>query len=255
MKQTSLDLNLSTRRTRKHEFLAQMQLVVPWAALVELIAPYYPEGKNGRPPFALETMLRVHFLQQWFSLSDPAMEEAFFDTPLYREFAQLDAHGRLPDESTILRFRHRLEKHKLAELILATVNDLLTAKGLLLKAGTAVDATLIAAPSSTKNKDRARDPEMHSSQKGKQWYFGMKAHIGVDADSGRCTPCAVPRATWPTSLKATACCMVKRVMSTVMLATRVLTRELMLKRESLGMWRCAQASAKRWTRKTIVSMP
>ena len=183
MKKTSLDLNLSTRRTRKHEFLAQMQLVVPWAALVELIAPYYPEGKNGRPPFALETMLRVHFLQQWFSLSDPAMEEAFFDTPLYREFAQLDAHGRLPDESTILRFRHRLEKHKLAEQILATVNDLLTAKGLLLKAGTAVDATLIAAPSSTKNKDRARDPEMHSSQKGKQWYFGMKALQGLPSKS------------------------------------------------------------------------
>ena len=184
MKQTSLDLSLSTKRTRKQEFLAQMECVVPWAALVELIAPYYPEGKSGRPPFALETMLRVHFLQQWFSLSDPAMEEAFFDTPLYREFAQLDAHGRLPDESTILRFRHRLERHKLAEQILAIVNDLLTAKGLLLKAGTAVDATLIAAPSSTKNKDRARDPEMHSSQKGKQWYFGMKAHIGVDADSG-----------------------------------------------------------------------
>ena len=184
MKQTSLDLSLSTKRTRKQEFLAQMECVVPWAALVELIAPYYPEGKSGRPPFALETMLRVHFLQQWFSLSDPAMEEAFFDTPLYREFAQLDAHGRLPDESTILRFRHRLERDKLAEQILAIVNDLLTAKGLLLKAGTAVDATLIAAPSSTKNKDRARDPEMHSSQKGKQWYFGMKAHIGVDADSG-----------------------------------------------------------------------
>ena len=184
MKQTSLDLSLSTKRTRKQEFLAQMECVVPWAALVELIAPYYPEGKSGRPPFALETMLRVHFLQQWFSLSDPAMEEAFFDTPLYREFAQLDVHGRLPDESTILRFRHRLERHKLAEQILAIVNDLLTAKGLLLKAGTAVDATLIAAPSSTKNKDRARDPEMHSSQKGKQWYFGMKAHIGVDADSG-----------------------------------------------------------------------
>lgn len=184
MKQTSLDLSLSTKRTRKQEFLAQMECVVPWAALVELIAPYYPEGKNGRPPFALETMLRVHFLQHWFSLSDPAMEEAFFDTPLYRQFAQLDAHARLPDESTILRFRHRLERDKLAEQILAIVNDLLTAKGLLLKAGTAVDATLIAAPSSTKNKDKARDPEMHSSQKGKQWYFGMKAHIGVDADSG-----------------------------------------------------------------------
>jgi len=112
------------------------------------------------------------------------MEEAFFDTPIYREFAQLDAHGRIPDESTILRFRHRLEKHKLADQILATVNDLLAAQGLLLKAGTAVDATLIAAPSSTKNKDRKRDPEMHSSQKGNEWHFGMKAHIGVDADSG-----------------------------------------------------------------------
>lgn len=184
MKQADLGLNLTTKRTRKREFLAQMDRVVPWADLVDLIAPYYPEGKNGRPPFALETMLRVHFMQQWFSLSDPAMEEAFFDTPLYREFAQLDAHGRLPDESTILRFRHRLEKHKLAEQILATVNALLTERGLLLKAGTAVDATLIPAPSSTKNQDKARDPEMHSSKKGNQWYFGMKAHIGVDADSG-----------------------------------------------------------------------
>jgi len=184
MKQSSLDLNLSNKKTRKREFLFEMDRVVPWAALVELIAPYYPEGKNGRPPFALETMLRVHFMQQWFTLSDPAMEEAFFDTPVYREFAKLDAHGRLPDESTILRFRHRLEEHKLAEQILASVNELLTSKGLLLRVGTAVDATLIAAPTSTKNKDKARDPEMHSSKKGNQWYFGMKAHIGVDADSG-----------------------------------------------------------------------
>ena len=184
MKQSSLDLNLSTKATRKQVLLAQMELVVPWDALVELIAPYYPEGKNGRPPFELETMLRLHCLQQWFELSDLGLEEALFDIPLYREFAQLDAHGRLPDESTILRFRHRLEKHKLADQILATVNEMLAAQGLLLKAGTAVDATLIAAPSSTKNTDKARDPEMHSSQKGKQWYFGMKAHIGVDADSG-----------------------------------------------------------------------
>ena len=112
------------------------------------------------------------------------MEEAFFDTPLYREFAQLQELSRLPDESTILRFRHRLEEHKLSEQILQTVNDLLTERGLLLKVGTAIDATLIAAPTSTKNKDKARDPEMHSSKKGNQWYFGMKAHIGVDADSG-----------------------------------------------------------------------
>jgi len=184
MKQAALDVNLSLKKTRKREFLEQMERVVPWAALVTLIAPYYPEGRTGRPPFALETMLRTHFLQQWFSLSDPAMEEAFFDVPLYREFAQLDCCGRLPDESTILRFRHRLEKHKLAEGILATVNDLLSSQGLLLRQGSAVDATLIAAPSSTKNKEGKRDPEMHSSKKGNQWYFGMKAHIGVDADSG-----------------------------------------------------------------------
>ena len=184
MKQSRLDLNLSVKKTRKREFLSEMDLVVPWAALVELITPYYPEGRQGRPPFPLETMLRVHFMQQWFTLSDPAMEEAFFDVPLYREFAQLDAHGRPPDESTILRFRHRLEEHKLAEQMLATFNALLVSKGLLLKVGTAVDATLIAAPTSTKNKGKARDPEMHSSKKGNQWYFGMKAHIGVDADSG-----------------------------------------------------------------------
>lgn len=184
MKQACLDLNLSARKTRKQAFLEQMNCVVPWAELVELIAPYYGEGKTGRPPFELESMLRIHFMQQWFSLSDPAMEEAFFDTPLYREFAQLPTFGRLPDESTILRFRHRLEKHKLADQILATVNDLLEQRGLLLKAGTAVDATLIAAPSSTKNKDKKRDPDMHSSQKGNEWHFGMKAHIGVDADSG-----------------------------------------------------------------------
>ena len=184
MKQATLDLDLRAKKTRKQVFLGQMDQVVPWAALVELIAPYYPEGKTGRPPFSLLTMLRIHFMQQWFTLSDPAMEEAFFDTPLYREFAQLEEFGRLPDESTILRFRHRLEKHKLAEQILSVVNELLTKKGLLLKAGTAVDATLIAAPTSTKNKDKKRDPEMHSSKKGNQWYFGMKAHIGVDAESG-----------------------------------------------------------------------
>jgi transposase, IS5 family len=184
MKQSDLGLNLTTKRTRKREFLAQMERVVPWAALVMLVAPYAPEGRKGRPPFAIETMLRIHFMQQWFTLSDPAMEEALHDVPLFREFASLGWDGRLPDESTILRFRHLLEQHALAEQILTLVNDLLGGKGLLLKAGTVIDATLIAAPSSTKNKDGQRDPEMHQSKKGKQWYFGMKAHIGVDADSG-----------------------------------------------------------------------
>ena len=129
-------------------------------------------------------MLRIHFMQQWFTLSDPAMEEALHDVPLFREFAQLSWDQRLPDESTILRFRHLLERHKLAEQILAVVNDMLTGKGLMLKAGTVVDATLIAAPSSTKNSSGQRDPEMHQTKKGNQWYFGMKAHIGVDAESG-----------------------------------------------------------------------
>ena len=184
MKQTTFALNLTAKKTRKQIFLEQMEKVVPWAALVERTAPYYPEGKTGRPPVSLHTMLRVHFMQQWFTLSDPAMEEAFFDTPLYRGFAQLEELGRLPDESTILRFRHRLEKHKLADQILSLVNELLTSKGLLLKVGTVVDATLIEAPSSTKNKDHSRDPEMHSSKKGEQMYFGMKAHIGADAESG-----------------------------------------------------------------------
>ncbi len=177
-------MSLSVKKTRKREFLEQMDKVVPWQALIDLIAPYYPEGNKGRPPFSLATMLRTHFLQQWFTLSDPGMEEAFFDVPLYREFAQLPEFSCMPDESTILRFRHRLEKHKLTDQILATVNDLLIERGLLLKTGTVVDATLIAAPSSTKNIDKARDPEMHSSQKGNQWHFGMKAHIGTDADSG-----------------------------------------------------------------------
>ncbi len=150
-----------------------------------LVSPYLPEGKRGRPPFPPEVGLRIHFMQQWFNLSDPGMEEALHDVPLLREFAGLEGwNERLPDESTILRFRHVLERHKLAPEILQTVNDLLIAQGLMLKEGTVVDATLIAAPSSTKNKDGARDPEMHQSKKGQQYYFGMKCHIGVDAGSG-----------------------------------------------------------------------
>jgi IS5 family transposase len=185
MKQHSLGLGATAKRTRRREFLDEMERVVPWGELVALVTPYLPEGKRGRPPFASETMLRIHFMQQWFNLSDPAMEEALHDVPLFREFAGLGTwDDRLPDESTILRFRHVLEKHKLAPQMLHTVNDLLTAKGLLLKSGTVVDATLIAAPSSTKNASGERDPEMKQSRKGQQWYFGMKAHIGVDAESG-----------------------------------------------------------------------
>jgi len=185
MKQHSLGLGQTSKRTRRREFLEEMERVVPWSDVVALVAPYMPEGKRGRPPFAVEVMLRIHFMQQWFTLSDPAMEEALHDVPLFREFAGVEGWDeRLPDESTILRFRHVLEKHKLAAQILQTINDLLSHKGLLLKSGTVVDATLIAAPSSTKNATGERDPEMKQSRKGQQWYFGMKCHIGVDAESG-----------------------------------------------------------------------
>ena len=190
MKQMSLSesgFERKTKRTRKRQFLDEMNLVVPWAELVSLIAPHAPTSgaKGGRPPFAVETLLRIHFLQQWFNLSDPAMEESLYDMALFREFVGLDAgEDNLPDESTILRFRHLLQTHNLSVQILATVNATLAAKGLLLKRGTVVDATLIAAPSRAKNSTGKRDPEMHQSKKGNQWHFGMKAHIGVDADSG-----------------------------------------------------------------------
>jgi IS5 family transposase len=188
MKQISLattGFELVTKRTRKREFLDEMNLVIPWSHLLALITPHAPAGKTGRPPFATEVMLRIHLLQQFFGHSDPAMEEALHDIPLYREFAQLDAGiTRLPDESTILRFRHMLEQNDLGMQILAAVNAKLIDRGLLLKTGTVVDATLIAAPSSTKNSTGERDPEMHQTKKGNQWHFGMKAHIGVDAESG-----------------------------------------------------------------------
>ena len=186
MKQSSLGLTNTTKRTRRREFLDAMEKVVPWRELVALIEPYAPEsGRRGQQPFAVQTLLRIHFMQQWFNLSDPAMEEALHDIPMFRDFAGLSHWDeRIPSESSILRFRHLLERHKLAEQILLVVNELLEAQGLLLREGTVVDATLIAAPSSTKNQSGTRDPEMRQSKKGNQWYFGMKAHIGADADSG-----------------------------------------------------------------------
>lgn len=187
MKQISLGngFEMSAKRTRKRVFLEEMERVVPWTELVALIAPHMPAGKTGRPPYPAELLLRIHFLQQWFGLSDPAMEEALYDIPLYRQFAGLDlGNSRLPDESTLLRFRHLLEAHSLSSKMLLVINTTLEAQGLMLKTGSVVDATLIDAPSSTKNKDGKRDPEMHQVKKGNQWHFGMKAHIAVDADSG-----------------------------------------------------------------------
>ena len=189
MKQLSLAetgfLPKAGKQTRKAVFLAEMDTVVPWSRLEALIEPFYPKKGNGRPPMPLVTMLRIHFMQQWFGYSDPAMEEALHDVPLLRGFAGLDAfEDVMPDESTILRFRHLLEKHDLAVAIFAEVSAVLSEKGLSMKRGTVVDATLIAAPSSTKNEDKKRDPEMTQTKKGNQWHFGMKAHIGVDPESG-----------------------------------------------------------------------
>ncbi len=172
MKQLSLAetgfLPKAGKQTRKAVFLAEMETVVPWSRLEALIEPHYPKKGNGRPPMPLGTMLRIHFMQQWFGYSDPAMEEALHDVPLLRSFAGLDAfEDVMPDESTILRFRHLLEKHDLAVAIFAEVNGVLSEKGLSMKRGTVVDATLIAAPSSTKNEDKQRDPEMTPTKKPK----------------------------------------------------------------------------------------
>ena len=187
MEQETLGFDPLLKKTRKGIFLEEMNRVVPWSALVALIQPHARgahQALGGRPPFAVETMLRIHCLQLWWNLSDPAMEEELHERPLYREFVGLAGAPRLPDETTILRFRHLLEKHELAPKVLETINTGLAQQGLLLKTGTLVDATLIAAPSSTKNKSGERDPEMHQAKKGNQWHFGMKAHIGVDAESG-----------------------------------------------------------------------
>jgi IS5 family transposase len=171
--------------TRRQRFLQEMERVIPWSLWTSRIAPHYPTAGRGRRPFALEAMLRIHLMQQWFGYSDPAMEEALHDVPMLREFAGLDAgEEAMPDETTILKFRRLLETHGLAQTLFDETAALLAEKGLLLRQGTIVDATLIAAPPSTKNRERKRDGEMSSTKKGNNYHFGMKAHIGVDADSG-----------------------------------------------------------------------
>ena len=172
------------KKTRREIFLQEMEQVVPWKALLKVIEPHYPVAGRGRRPYALESMLRVHLMQNWFALSDPAMEEALYEIASLRNFAGLKLSEPIPDETTILNFRHMLEESDLAQDIFKLVNAHLARKGLLLKKGSIVDATIISAPSSTKNAQGERDPEMHQARKGEQWFFGMKAHIGVDADSG-----------------------------------------------------------------------
>jgi IS5 family transposase len=178
---------MKKKQTRRELFLTEMDVVVPWVRLLALIAPHYPKvgPKGGRPPMPLEMMLRVYFLQNWYALSDPMAEEMLYDSEAMRWFAGIElGDDRIPDETTILNFRHLLERHELTEALFAVVNAHLSDKGITLRAGTLVDATIIDAPSSTKNRSKARDPEMSSTKKGNDWYFGMKAHIGVDVDSG-----------------------------------------------------------------------
>jgi transposase, IS5 family len=183
----SLDFAAKKKRTKRDVFLAEMSAIVPWAEFEAVIEPYYPKmgPQGGRRPFPLSTMLRIYCLQQWYNLSDPGAEEALYDIQSMRAFAGLELGcDAIPDETTILNFRHLLESHHLTKAIFAAVAEHLAAKGELLRGGTIVDATLIAASPSTKNKEQKRDPAMSSSKKGNQWYFGMKAHVGVDSQSG-----------------------------------------------------------------------
>jgi len=173
------------KQTRRDKFLADMEQVVPWPRLVECLRPLYPKGERGRPPIGLERMLRIHFLQQWYGLADEAMEDALYDSQALRGFAGIDLTvAAVPDATTIMNFRHWLESHELSQALFAEVSAMLEERGLLMRQGTIVDATIIAAPPSTKNKSKARDREMHQTKKSNQWHFGMKAHIGVDVASG-----------------------------------------------------------------------
>lgn len=178
------EFNGKRRKTRKELFLARMEALLPWAMMLEVIEPVYPKAGNGRRPYPLDTMLRIHCMQQWYSLSDGAMEDALYEITSMRLFAKLSLDQPIPDRTTIMNFRHLLEQHRLARQLFDAVNQWLSDAGIMMKQGTLVDATLIEAPCSTKNKRGERDGEMHQTKKGNQWYFGMKAHIGVDAKSG-----------------------------------------------------------------------
>ncbi len=178
------EFNNKRRQTRKEKFLGRMEKLIPWQRLESVIEPYYPKAGNGRKPYPLPTMLRIHCMQQWYCMSDPVMEDALYEIASMRLFAGLSLDGAIPDHTTIMNFRHLLERHGLARKIFEEVSNWLSEAGVLVKEGTLLDATIIEAPSSTKNKTGKRDPEMHQTKKGSQWYFGMKAHIGVDARTG-----------------------------------------------------------------------
>ena len=182
---SDVEYGAKRKKTKREIFLAEMDSVVPWDSMIKLIEPVYPKSAVGRPAYALSSMIRVYCMQQWYGLSDPAMEEALYEIASMRRFAGFSlGSGSIPDETTILNFRHLLETHALTEKLFALINQYLLSKGLRLSKGTIVDATIIEAPSSTKNATGTRDPEMHQTKKGNNWHFGMKAHIGVDAETG-----------------------------------------------------------------------
>jgi IS5 family transposase len=181
----SLAYDNKKKKTRREKFLEEMNQVIPWDELLQNIKEYYPKAGNGRQPMPLARMLRIYFMQQWYGLSDPAMEDALYDIESMRRFADIDLENdEIPDETTILHFRHLLEKHELTKKIFEKTKRYLSDKGLLLREGTIVDATIISAPTSTKNQSNTRDKEMHQTKKGNQWYFGMKAHVGTDTGKG-----------------------------------------------------------------------
>ena len=207
----SMAWNGKGKITRRERFLAEMDAVIPWPRLVRLIEPHYPKAGQGRQPLGLEKMLRIYFLQQWFNLSDPQAEDAIYDSESMRRFARVELGDEVvPDETTILRFRHLLEQHELTQAIFEEIQALLEERRLLLRSGTIVDATIIAAPSSTKNASASRDPEMKQTRKGRNWHFGMKLHVGADK-RGIVHTVRATDAVSPTSTRCLSCCMGRSV--------------------------------------------
>lgn len=219
---SELEYTTKKKVTRRDRFLDEINKVTPWAALVAQIEPFYPKGTGrGRPPIGVARMLRMYIAQQCFGLSDEGIEDAIYDSQAIRGFVGIDlSRESAPDATTLLKFRRLLETHQLTERIFETINALLAAKGLILKEGTVVDATIIAAPSSTKNRSGERDPEMHQTKKGNQWYFGMKAHIGVDAERASCIPWSPRQPTSTMSPRHMPCCMAKNGLPLAMQATK-----------------------------------
>ncbi|BDB30434.1 hypothetical protein D9M68_07800 [compost metagenome] len=212
------------RVTRRQRFLSEMESVVPWARLIAAVEPYYPKGKRGRPPIGLERMLRIYFLQQWYGLSDEALEDALYDSMAMRAFAGIDlAVEAVPDATTLLKFRRLLVEHELTRKLFDEIGIMLCERGLMMKEGTIVDATIIEAPPSTKNKKKSRDPEMHQAKKGNAWHFGMKAHVGVDAASGLVHSVVGTAAKSRTCRRPMPCCMATRSMRLATRATRAWT--------------------------------